>query len=670
MNETIRRAKEEYEAELARQLYPYEQWIAENEERTKDLPDAAACGCTLLCLPAQGVDVSNALSSAAEEGTGEGYVLLVAEGGSADPRAFRILKEAFDADPSVNIIYADEDLMDAEGRRSEPWFKPDWSPDTFRSFYYFGSLCALRRSFLKEYLGKLPDGICGESAEAACIKLWDLTAALIAAGNTLPLHLPQILCHRTQPWAKPGPEELRHVRYPDVPLPKVSVIIPSKDHPEFLERCIGSLRELTDYPDYELIVVDNGSSPDARSRIEALQAETGFRYLYEAEEFNFSRMCDRGAAAAVGSLLLFLNDDIEIISPDWMRILAEQALQEGTGAVGAKLYYPGETEEPRRIQHCGITNIALGPVHKLGGLPEREGEDYYHMRNLADADVLAVTAACLMIRRGLFEEAGGFDESLAVAYNDVDLCFSLYEKGFYNVVRMDAVLVHHESASRGSDLSGEKRRRQEAELAKLYRKHPKLYGRDPFYSPHLVQERLDVEYSLGYAQRYERPEERSAIRRLPKAPEADRQGRLWRMLGKDPQLLSHVDDVALRLRFTPELKESAEYRIDGWASPAEKPFYLYERFLLLSDGGENSFEVSLFDRHRSDTDGILAGQEARGLAGFVARIPAETLPEGEYRIFLHIRKKGSRRGFTVNSGSKLNVTEGTVLFDTSDDGDA
>ncbi len=655
MKESIRRAREEYEAELTRQLMPYEQWIAENEEQTAGPADPAACGCTAVMTDARGEDAYVKLGAVTEkEAAEQEWVLLLKEGTEADPQAYRILSEAFRKDASVNIIYADEDLINAEGKRSEPWFKPDWSPDTFRSFFYFGSLLAIRRTYLCGYF---------KTASAGGIKtLWALTDALIEAGQTKPLHIPKILCHRTKPWEKVLPEELCHRRYPELMLPKVSVIIPSKDQPEILRRCIESLKKLSDYPEYELIVVDNGSSPENRSLIEALGEETGFRYIYEEEDFNFSRMCDRGAAAAAGELLLFLNDDTQILRPDWMRILAEQALQPHTGAVGAKLYYPRETEEePWRIQHCGITNIALGPVHKLGGLPEREGEDYYHMRNRADADVLAVTAACLMIRRALFEEAGGFDESLPVAYNDVDLCFTLYERGFYNVVRMDAVLLHYESVSRGSDKSIGKRHRRERELAKLYRKHPKLYGRDPFYSPHLVQERLDVEYNLGYAQRFERPELRSKVRRLLKAPKPGRQGRLWRMLGTDPQLLKWVDDVGVRRRFAPDGSENTEYRIEGWASPARKPFYLYERFLLLSDGAGNSYEVSLFDKHRSDTDEILAQQEARGLAGFVARIPAGELPEGEYELFVCLRKKGSGRHFTACHDHTVIVKDGDML---------
>ena len=134
------------------------------------------------------------------------------------------------------------------------------------------------------------------------------------------------------------------------------------------------------------------------------------------------------------------------------------------------------------------------------------------------------------------------------------------------------------------------------------------------------------------------------------------------MLGTDPQLLKWVDDAGSRRRFAPDGSENTEYRIEGWAAPAQKPFYLYERFLLLSDGAGNTYEVSLFDKHRSDTDEILAQQEARGLAGFVARIPAEKLPEGEYELFFCLQKKGGGRRFTASCGASVIVKDQDMVL--------
>ena len=167
-------------------------------------------------------------------------------------------------------------------------------------------------------------------------------------------------------------------------------------------------------------------------------------------EFNFSKMCNLGAKAATGEYVLFLNDDIEAIDDVWLDAMLSHAQKKHVGAVGAKLYYP----DSNTIQHAGITNLRLGPVHKMQFL--QDVRPYYDGRNIFDCNVIAVTGACLMVRKTVFEECGGFSEDLAVAFNDVELCFRLYEAGYYNVQCNSAVLYHHESLSRGNDESKEK----------------------------------------------------------------------------------------------------------------------------------------------------------------------------------------------------------------------
>ena len=195
-------------------------------------------------------------------------------------------------------------------------------------------------------------------------------------------------------------------------------------------------------------------------------------------------MCNIGAAHTDGDYILFLNDDIEIRGGEWLERLLGHCRLPHVGAVGCKLYYPGMKE----IQHIGIVNYPFGPAHPFCE-NEDKGSVLYFGRNFLDYNYCAVTGACMMIERSKFDEAGRFDESLAVTYNDVELCFRLVEMGCYNVVRNDVALVHHESLSRGSDEDGEKRKRQIREMKHLYELHPQWKGRDPFYNYNLSQTR-------------------------------------------------------------------------------------------------------------------------------------------------------------------------------------
>ncbi len=277
---------------------------------------------------------------------------------------------------------------------------------------------------------------------------------------------------------------------------KVSVVIPSKDNPEILRQCISSFVEKTDYKNYEFIVVDNGSSDENRAKYEELlrfygeRAHISTKYIYDKQPFNFSHMCNTGAAEAAGEYILFLNDDIEIIESEWLDRMLGQAELPTTGAVGAKLLYPNTT----LIQHAGVINIESGPVHIFAKMDDTPS--YYFNKNKLDFDMLAVTAACLLVKKDKFDEIGGFDENLAVAYNDIDLCFKLAEAGYYNVIRNDAVLYHHESLSRGDDtMDSAKFARLMSEQEKLYEKHP-LFSNDPYYNENLTQ--LDCDCSVYY----------------------------------------------------------------------------------------------------------------------------------------------------------------------------
>lgn len=397
----------------------------------------------------------------------------------------------------------------------------------------------------------------------------------------------------------------------------VSVVIPSKDHPEMLKRCLQSFRERTDYQYYEWIVVDNGSSGENRSKMEALRKEYGFTYLYEEMPFNFSKMCNMGAAKATGDLILLMNDDVEIIEHDWLRRMAGQALQTHVGAVGAKLWYAGT----QNIQHAGITNMPVGPSHKLIGLPD--DRDYYYGRNQVSYNMIGVTGACLMVSRGKYEEVGGLDESMAVSYNDVDFCFKLIEAGYYNVQRNDVVLYHHESLSRGLDeLDRGKWERLLTEKEKLYEKHPRMKGRDIYYHKALIDNAID--YRCNYIFAHEDRLHTASV----KMPEAE-----WLKNAKTGSLRFTVEGVEIQQKIASEERDII--RIKGWCYVPGADNALYDKQVLLQrlDSANGEYYSAVPSAwHRKDVEDVFPMERNVGLAGFVLRVSREELQPGTYRI--------------------------------------
>lgn len=501
----------------------YALWMAEHE-REGESEDSGVPGFSLLVIPTgipSGSRVEKLFREALDRGRESGILKVTGPvSGGAGPildilrkedapytmlldvncvlsgRAFSALRRVFsrtgkegeDRDLSgreiPDLIYGDEDLLNpVSGLRSRPFFKPDWSPDLLKSVNYFGPSVIYRTGLLREILPSAGK----EKNPGAFLQQLNLLCAEASSPSRI-VHIPEIICHIgdrelfrhcfLESRALPGPDE----------KPKVSIIIPSKDHFDLLSRCIRSILSRTSYPDYELIVVDNGSDEFHRSRCEMLAEETKevpIRYLYHPMEFNFSRMCNIGADASAGELLVFLNDDVVVTQEDWLERMASQALVKNTGAVGVKLLYPDG-----RIQHCGVVNLPDGPRHSLNGLPD--DRSYAFGRNRVPSDFFSVTAACMMVEKKKYREAGGFDESLAVTYNDVDFCLSLSELGYYSVLRPDVCLIHDESASRGRDvLDVGKLRRLNLEQSRMYRKHGVKRGEDPFYSPNLTRTKDD-----------------------------------------------------------------------------------------------------------------------------------------------------------------------------------
>lgn len=436
------------------------------------------------------------------------------------PQALYEVVYLLNENQELDFIYSDEDKITEECQvnresvftipvkdRHTPAFKPDWSPDAFMCLNYTNHLSVYRAEIVKE-VGGLRTKYNGSQDYDFVLRFMEHTT------NRRVGHVDKILYHwrerkesvaydpNSKPYALEVAKKLKEemierrglhadVEYVDGEYQyrlvyhndtseKVSIIIPSKDNFDILKHCLDTIIEFTDYPNYEVIIVDNGSAQDVQDKINAYIDGKNIHYIYEKQSFNFSHMCNLGAEHASGKYFLFLNDDIGILHQGWLDRLAGHAAQEHVGAVGAKLLYPDSTD----IQHDGVLNLTCGPSHAFSHMDDVQS--YYFARNRVEYDWLAVTGACLMVDREKFYEVGGFDEGFPVAYNDIDLCFKLAEAGYYNVCRNDVVLYHYESVSRGLDnQDDEKMLRLAMERSKLYKNHPAFEGYDPFYNRNL-----------------------------------------------------------------------------------------------------------------------------------------------------------------------------------------
>ena len=423
--------------------------------------------------------------------------------------------------PQLDFIYSDEDKITEDGRiRHLPFFKPDWSPDLFMCMMYTNHLAVYRTSIVKE-VGGLRSAYNGSQD-------YDFTLRFMEkSSNQRVGHVAKVLYHwrerkesvafsmssknyaadaakyAKENWIKRNnvQAELEYISgmsqyrviYKVKGNPLVSIVIPSKDNPQILEQCIDSIYKFTAYKNFEIIVVDNGSNDVNKNRMSEYLNRKKVIYIYEKENFNFSRMCNKGARQARGEYLLFLNDDIEAFQPEWLERMLGHAQSSHVGAVGAKLLYP----ETTIIQHGGVANTKDGPIHTFCGYDDVV--PYYFGFNWLEYNCIAVTGACMLVSASRFWNVNGFDESLPVAFNDVNFCFLLYEMGFYNVVRNDAILFHHESLSRGQDaLDDIKLLRMSQELEKLYLNFPELKKQDPFINRNIYAYGGTLETSMAF----------------------------------------------------------------------------------------------------------------------------------------------------------------------------
>jgi GT2 family glycosyltransferase len=267
------------------------------------------------------------------------------------------------------------------------------------------------------------------------------------------------------------------------PAPKVSLIVPTRDRVELLRMCVESLLEKTRYPNFEVLVVDNRSAdPEALAYLASLRGRDRVRVMSYDAPFNYSAINNLAAANCDGQVLGLVNNDIEVISEDWLDELVGHALRPDVGAVGAMLYYPDRT-----IQHAGVI-LGLGGIANHAYVGQPAGYPGHGARGKVAQNLSAVTAACVVVRREVFEEVGGLDEAFEVAFNDVDFCLRLLSRGYRNVWTPFAELYHHESASRGRDDSEEKARRFQGEVRRMERRWGDFLHADPAYNPNMSLE--------------------------------------------------------------------------------------------------------------------------------------------------------------------------------------
>lgn len=497
---------------VQRQLYPHwELWVLRaagsqprpSGSRQDRLESAAAKDSRISVLAGKDSNALAALNAALEKSTGQ-YVGLMGAGDELSEEALYMMAQALKNNPALDALYSDEDQLGPKGRRCKPFFKPDWSPEYFLAFPYTGQLALYRTSLAREaggfqsasdtaqpalWLRLLARGACIGHAKGvlyhrqlargrdSAVAKHERPTATAAPGTEIQGTLQEYLAatgHEGTLEAGPAPGTQR-VHWAIKGRPKVSIIIPSRCQPPkgggapYLVRCVESIVQKSAYRDYELLVLDRNEMPEA---LEAQLRSLGGRRITYAEPFNWSRVNNLGARQAAGSHLLFLNDDVEVITPDWLEGLLEYSQQAEIGAVGARLLFPDG-----RLQHAGVFILRGSPGHPYYGAPGDE-PGYFHS-NAVPRNYSAVTGACLMTRAEVFGAVGGFDEGFNLNYNDVDYCLKVIRSGRRVVCTPFARLLHHEAVSKSGVFA--------AELARFRERWPGWCEEDPYFSKQALE---------------------------------------------------------------------------------------------------------------------------------------------------------------------------------------
>lgn len=462
--------------------------------------------------------ISESSNSGLEVATGE-YIGLLDHDDELTVDALYENIKLLNQHPEADIVYSDEDKISEDGVRHSPYFKPDWSPDLLLSQMYTCHFSIYRKN-LVDQVGGFRKGYEGSQDYDLVLRVSELTEHIY--------HIPKILYHwrtiagstalqgssksythisgmkaledalsrrRVNGWVEgvEGIPNLYQVSYKLEKEPFVSIVIPNKNLADVLDKCLISIFNKTTYSNYEVIVVDNGSNTldtfEVYKKWVAAEPDR-FRYFEYDIPFNYSQINNFGVKQTHGELILLLNNDVEVITPNWLTEMAGQAMRPEIGAVGACLYYPDNT-----IQHAGVV-LGIGGVAGHSHKHFRASEKGYFSRLKMISNYTAVTAACLMVRKDIYQEVGGLEEDLKVAFNDVDFCLKIWKAGYRNIWLPQVQLYHYESKSRGYEDTPEKQLRFKREIDLMRGKWAYILDKDPCYNPNLSKVRED--FSIAF----------------------------------------------------------------------------------------------------------------------------------------------------------------------------
>lgn len=449
--------------------------------------------------------ISEASNSALKLAKGE-FIALIDNDDVLDENALYYMVEALNKNKNIDMIYTDEDKLDFDGKRCFPHFKPDFSLDTFLSSNYFCHFTMIRK--------KIVDELGGFRSEYNGAQDYDLFLRVIEKTKNI-YHIPKILYHwrmtegstsatgsnknyayiagkkaledyfrRNNISAKVnliGDPQMYQVEYLLKSDPMISIIIPTKDRSDILNKCLRSIYDKTDYQNYEVIVIDNNSVEQATFDLlnSYKKAHSNFNFYRLECEFNYSYINNYAVKKSKGDYIVLLNNDTEVITKEWLKSMVGYASQEHVGCVGAKLLYPNKT-----VQHCGVVT-GVGGIAMHANVSTGDDNYGYFGRLVSVYDWACVTAACLMIKKDRFNLVGGLEEKLKVAYNDVDLNLKLLDRGYNNVVLPHVKLFHYESLSRGDDMSESQKERFTKEINYMCDKWQEKILNDKYYNINL-----------------------------------------------------------------------------------------------------------------------------------------------------------------------------------------
>lgn len=509
------------------QLYPFwELCIADDASKNQDVRDLLSRHAKederiKVKFRSENGHISAASNTALELATGD-YVALMDNDDLLPEHALFFVAQAINEHPDAGLLYSDEDKITERDERFGPYFKSDYNPELFLAHNMISHLGVYRRDLMLA-VGGFRKGFEGSQ---------DYDLALRVIEQIKPeqiVHIPRVLYHwRAIPGStalasgeknyaaeagrkaiaehltrrglaavvEPAPHipPMNRVRFsvPDTP-PLVSIIIPTRDRLELLELCIGSLQDKTAYTQFEIIIVDNGSVESRTLAFFDQIRSDRVRVVRDESPFNFSKLNNLGAREAKGSILCLMNNDIEILTPEWLDEMVSFACQKEIGCVGARLWYPDG-----RLQHGGVV-LGVGGVANHAHYRQSKEAHGYFGRAMLHQSYSAVTAACLVVRREVYEAVNGLDEDFAVAFNDVDFCLRVRAQGLRNVWTPYAEMVHHESVSRGTEDNPEKLARFHGEVHRMQARWQNELVTDPAYNPNLTL--LDPDFSLAWPPR-------------------------------------------------------------------------------------------------------------------------------------------------------------------------